>query len=88
MTDQPRHPGTGDNTSTGSDRESPPRMPRWVWMSAIVLGVLILLAVVVMLVGGGQHSPARHTSSGGVSVPGVTARSDVPGNATLASAHG
>jgi hypothetical protein len=39
----------------------PPRAPRWVKVSAIVVGVLILLVVIVMLAGlGGDHGPARH----------------------------
>jgi hypothetical protein len=36
-----------------------PPTPRWVKLSGIVVGVLVLLAVVVMLVGG-HHGPGRH----------------------------
>lgn len=34
--------------------------PRWVKVSAIVAGVLILVVVAVMLLSGGEHGPARH----------------------------
>jgi hypothetical protein len=37
-----------------------PPTPRWVRLSGIVVGVLVLLAIVVMLVGGGRHGPGRH----------------------------
>lgn len=55
MTDAPRHPDTGD---------TPPGVPRWVKISAIVVGVLVVLVVAVMIVSGGEHGPGRHTSSG------------------------
>ncbi|MDS1272358.1 hypothetical protein RIF23_18890 [Lipingzhangella sp. LS1_29] len=40
--------------------------PRWVRVSGVILGVLILLAVLVLVSSGGlgQHGPARHTSQG------------------------
>ena len=41
--DEPRHPGA----------------PRWVKVSAIIAGVLILLVVIALLVGG-DHGPGRH----------------------------
>jgi hypothetical protein len=37
-----------------------PPTPRWVKRSGIVVGVLVLLAVLVMFVGGGRHGPGRH----------------------------
>ncbi|MGH8793192.1 MAG: hypothetical protein ACRDXX_11160 [Stackebrandtia sp.] len=43
------------------ERESPPGMPRWMKVSAIVVGVLVLLFVVLTLLGvGGDHGPGRH----------------------------
>jgi hypothetical protein len=52
-------------------------MPRWVKVSGIIVGVLVLLAVILVLTGvlGGQHGPARHIPGGGGSdtpLPGVT----------------
>lgn len=44
-----------------ADRGTPPRMPRWVRVAAIVVGLLILLFVVLQLTGiGGEHGPGRH----------------------------
>ena len=50
---QPRPRETGD---------TPPRMPRWVKVSGIVVIVLVLLVVVLQLTGviGDGHGPGRH----------------------------
>ena len=37
-----------------------PPTPRWVKRSGLAVGVLIVLAVVMMLAGGGRHGPGRH----------------------------
>jgi len=40
-----------------------PGMPRWVKISGIILGVMIVLAVILMATGiGGPHGPGRHLS--------------------------
>jgi hypothetical protein len=45
------------------DRPAYPGVPRWVKISGIVVGVIILLAVVLMASGvGGPHGPGRHLS--------------------------
>ncbi|MFI9585927.1 hypothetical protein ACIHCQ_29730 [Streptomyces sp. NPDC052236] len=77
MADPPRYPGTGDDTGVGTDRGSPPtappRAPRWVKVSAIVVGVLILLVLITKLTGlGGDHGPGRHMGAGGTGSAGVT----------------
>lgn len=87
MTGPPHHPDTDDGTGKRPERDSPPRTPRWVWMSAIAVGILIVLAVVIMLLSGGQHGPARHTSSGDTSVSSSTGPAGVDRVATLASAN-
>lgn len=47
----------------GADTGTPPRMPRWVKLAAIVAGILVLLFVVLKLTGiGGEHGPGRHMS--------------------------
>ena len=44
----------------------PPRMPRWVKVSVLVVGVLVLLFLVLQLTGlGGEHGPGRHVSGDG-----------------------
>lgn len=37
-------------------------MPRWVTVSLAVAAVLLVLAIAVMLFGGGEHGPGRHLS--------------------------
>jgi len=85
MADRSRYPDAGDNTGLVPNRERPPRMPRWVRLSAVIVGVLIVLAVVVMLASGGQHGPARHTSTSGMSISTVTSVDG--GLSSLANAH-
>ena len=55
---------------TGTDESTPPRMPRWVKVAAIVVGLLVLLFVVLQLTGiGGEHGPGRHMS--GLTTPNL-----------------
>ena len=37
-------------------------MPRWVKVSLAIAAVLLVLAIAVMLFGGGEHGPGRHLS--------------------------
>lgn len=60
-----------------SDHEAPPRMPRWVKVGAIIVGILILAVVAVMVFGGGNHGPGRHTPGG---MPGGVEAPAAPGN--------
>lgn len=69
MADHTRRSDT-DSPDEGPDHgrrsSAPPRAPRWVKVSAIVVGVLLLLAVIVKLTGlGGEHGPGRHFGSSG-----------------------
>ena len=41
-----------------------PGMPRWVKISAVIASMLVLLLVIVLVFGGGQHGPGRHCQSG------------------------
>ena len=57
---------------TDADEGTPPGMPRWVKIAAIVVGLLVLLFVVLQLTGiGGEHGPGRHMS--GATTPPVGA---------------
>jgi hypothetical protein len=52
---------------SSSDRSTPPPMPRWVKLSAVVVGVLVLVFVILHLLdGAGGHGPGRHVSGQGV----------------------
>ncbi|RBY97544.1 hypothetical protein DQ237_00925 [Blastococcus sp. TF02-8] len=56
--------------------ETPPRMPRWVKIAAIVVGVLLLVFLVLQITGvAGQHGPGRHFSGLGPSPVGVAGAS-------------
>ncbi|WP_081788676.1 hypothetical protein [Candidatus Blastococcus massiliensis] len=53
-----------------NDRDIPPRMPRWVRVTAIVAASLVLLFLILKLTGvGGEHGPGRHMS--GLETPDV-----------------
>lgn len=36
-------------------------MPRWVKVSGAIVIALVLIVIVAMLVGGGNHGPGRHS---------------------------
>jgi hypothetical protein len=63
MSDQPAHheheSTTAQVPAAGNAGGTPPRAPRWVKISAIIAAALVL-AIVVMLVIGGDHGPDRH----------------------------
>jgi cytochrome b561 len=47
------------------EAEAPPGTPRWVKVTAIVVGLLILLFLVLQLTGiAGEHGPGMHSSAG------------------------
>lgn len=56
MTDVPPPAPHADRRLGG---EGPPGLPRWVLISLIVVGVLVVVLVVAMLAGG-DHGPGRH----------------------------
>jgi hypothetical protein len=65
MADQPHEPDAGEHGGVAPSGESPPGMPRWVKVTAIIIGILVVLFIVVLLTGiGGQHGPGRHRSTG------------------------
>jgi hypothetical protein len=43
--------------------------PRWVKIFGIIALVLVLLVVIMMFIGGGDHGPGRHISSGNFGAP-------------------
>lgn len=60
--------GAGDGRPTGP--ATAPKAPRWVRVSAIAVGVLLLLVVIAKLTGlGGDHGPGRHRGTGSACVP-------------------
>jgi hypothetical protein len=68
------HTKTADQNLAAPDRVSRtayPGTPRWVKVTGIITFVLILLVVIIMFVGGGEHGPGRHTPPSGVIERGV-----------------
>ena len=59
--------------------DGPPRMPRWVKISAIVTGVLVMLVVVALVVGGGNHGPGRHLGGDDGGAPATGEHRPPPG---------
>jgi hypothetical protein len=56
---------SGHDADMVPGRGAPPRMPLWVKVAVIVLGVLLLAFAVVRLTGlGGEHGPGRHLPAG------------------------
>ena len=80
MVDPSRSPdaddGPNQEPSHALPSSEPPRMPRWVKVSAVVLGVVILMFVILQLTGvGGNHGPGRHSGAGSpVMISGVELR--------------
>jgi hypothetical protein len=72
MADSPRR---RDPAGVGADPASPPRMPRWVKLSLILVALLVLLVVIVMLMAGGGHGPSRHAP--GIQAPPISAPADL-----------
>lgn len=48
------------DAGTAADRPPPPRMPRWVKVSGIVVVLLILAVVLMMAIRDDDHGPDRH----------------------------
>ena len=64
MADSPPYPDTGDAAGAGPDHGSTAGTPRWVKVCAAIALLLILLLGVMLLTGGpGEHGPRRHTGS-------------------------
>ena len=60
-------PASHTPSSGGARDDLPPRMPRWVKVSAIAVGALVLLFLALQLSGiAGEHGPGRHISGHGV----------------------
>jgi hypothetical protein len=64
MTD-PSQQASATPNDGGTTQDGPPGMPRWVKVSAIVTGLLVVLVVVALAVGGGNHGPGRHGGDDG-----------------------
>ncbi|MGI8460781.1 MAG: hypothetical protein ACR2OC_03965 [Solirubrobacterales bacterium] len=73
-----------DNIEASPEREAS-GAPRWVKVSGFIALGLGVLVVALMLFGGGDHGPGRHTSSG--DAPSPVATSPVEGHTPPAGGH-
>lgn len=71
--------GTPTGAGNESGEGSPPRMPGWVRWSAIILGVLIALFLVLRLFGV-EHGPGQHMPGGGNSPAGAPGHDPADGH--------
>lgn len=61
MTDPTRDP-SADPTEHGLRSAEHPGLPRWVWISGLVVAVLVLAMLALMLLMGGEHGPSLHAT--------------------------
>lgn len=87
MADPPPYPDADE----GPDRRSIAGTTRWVKVFGVIAVVLALLVGVLVLTGGGNHGPGRHSGSGGTGSQappsGVRESGDVEGHAPPAGGH-
>lgn len=66
MAENADHP----QSSGRDDQGGPPPTPRWVRYLVVALIALSGLAILAMLVIGGEHGPGRHSGAGETLAPG------------------
>jgi hypothetical protein len=66
MSNPGRRTDGGHKANVEAGGEGDRGVPRWVKLFGIAAILLLALAIVVMLLSGGQHGPGRHLSSLGV----------------------
>jgi len=61
-----RPPDIGDDTGVRPTADRPPSTPRWVKVTGIIVGVLVLVFVILLFIRGpGGHGPGMHGGGGG-----------------------
>ncbi|GAB3930299.1 hypothetical protein GCM10029976_031790 [Kribbella albertanoniae] len=77
MAEPTQHPDPGGAASRPRPAAGPPRAPRWVKISAIVVAILILAAIALKLSGAGDgHGPGRHTGTAPFGVTAIHSATD------------
>jgi hypothetical protein len=64
MAESAPYPDSHRNSDLEPDRGSTAGTPRWVKAFGAIALILVLLVGVLLLTGGGNHGPGRHTGSG------------------------
>jgi hypothetical protein len=57
---EPSDPHTPERPESRYDDEPRGGLPRWAKITAIVVGIVVLLMIIMSLVGAGEHGPGRH----------------------------
>lgn len=85
MTDSPAYAEAGDQPVGDSSRGSARGIPRWVKVSGALALIAVVALVFMLVVGGGEHGPGRHTSEGagqqaqpGSQIPSGASESQTP----------
>jgi hypothetical protein len=80
LPDRESRSGARDGVEPTPAGDSSAGMPRWVKVTLIVAGILVVLVLVVLL-SGGEHGPGRHMGSGLVGVPSSSSSAALSGSA-------
>jgi hypothetical protein len=66
------------STAAQGSAESPPGMPRWVKYLIGALLAVVVAAILIMLIAGGDHGPGRHGAPAGGESPARSAATSSP----------
>ena len=61
MTEPPLDPDTDHDVAAQPRRAASTATPRWVKVAGVVALVVVLVFLALLLSGGGDHGPTRHT---------------------------
>ncbi len=75
--------GTRARTGSQADRGSTTGAPRWVKVSGSIAVVLVMMVGVMLLIGGGDHGPRRHSGA-----PSGVTPTGAAGHTPPAGGHG
>ncbi|AOY73832.1 hypothetical protein IG195_20525 (plasmid) [Arthrobacter sp. TES] len=79
MSENPALTGEGKQP----DRDTFTGPPRWVKISALIAGILLLVVVAVMIFSGGEHGPGRHGFGLGAPESSANITAAAPGSGLL-----
>lgn len=49
---------------TPAHNSTPPKAPRWVKVSGLIVALVVVAVVLIMALAGGEHGPGRHLPGG------------------------
>lgn len=66
------------STAAQGSAERPPGMPRWVKYLIVALLAVVVAAILIMLIAGGDHGPGRHGALASGESPARDAATTLP----------